>query len=624
MAWTVEFSEGTPFLLSLGISKQALALVWIAGPLSGTVGQPVVGILSDNSNWQWGRRRPFIVGGCFVICLSLFLLAHSVQFIGWFLKGKPEDYIKRKTIPFATFGIYLLDFSISAFQAASRAFIVDMLPSHQQQVANAWAARMIGGFNIFGYYLGSIDLTQLTPRWFGETQFKSITTTAIIILLTITIVGCYLIKERNPRTDLLIRNERKKTARKLKDLGLDEKDTGIKNLIISLYRQTAYSISRLSPQVKIVNLTEFLAWIGYFPMLFYTTTYVGELYIYEVVQQRYEIGGPDLPPLTAAEKQKLLEDSTRRGSTALLVHSISSLLINIILPRFVEKKQRTNVAQRLYTDPDPLSNNDDSQYDNNGGSSDSSSHIRVIPNSKFKFWLSKLSTSPTKLSVQRSWTISHGIFVLCMISTFWITTSTQAIVMFAVLGIPWGSALWAPFVLIAEEITRIKEKKSISASGAASMTTTAAAAAATAATARQQQHPVAGANAGSVTNFDIGDNSSANGNGRAEESIKHVHANANAKYNNYEHESGIILGIHNVFVSAPQVISSLFSSVLFKLLSARFKPDDKFEGMFDDSLGWVFRFGGVMAIGAMVMSLRVKSNEELELEDEVGENEEWP
>ena len=40
-----------------------LALVWIAGPLSGTLVQPYVGMKSDNCRMRWGRRRPFIVGG---------------------------------------------------------------------------------------------------------------------------------------------------------------------------------------------------------------------------------------------------------------------------------------------------------------------------------------------------------------------------------------------------------------------------------------------------------------------------------------------------------------------------------------------------------------------------------
>lgn len=34
---------GTPFLLSLGISEQVTSLVWLAGPISGLIAQPLIG-----------------------------------------------------------------------------------------------------------------------------------------------------------------------------------------------------------------------------------------------------------------------------------------------------------------------------------------------------------------------------------------------------------------------------------------------------------------------------------------------------------------------------------------------------------------------------------------------------
>ena len=61
VAWTVELgyvtsstpiyysftasSYGTPFLLKLGLSEQLTSLVWLAGPISGLVAQPIIGPL---------------------------------------------------------------------------------------------------------------------------------------------------------------------------------------------------------------------------------------------------------------------------------------------------------------------------------------------------------------------------------------------------------------------------------------------------------------------------------------------------------------------------------------------------------------------------------------------------
>ncbi|KXI74307.1 UNVERIFIED_CONTAM: hypothetical protein ACS92_07005 [Bacillus cereus] len=82
-----------------------------------------------------------------------------------------------------------------------------------------------------------------------------------------------------------------------------------------------------------------------------------------------------------------------------------------------------------------------------------------------------------------------------------------------------------------------------------------------------------------------------------------------AKYDHVVYDSGILLAIHNVFVSAPQMLSSLGSSFLFKLLQNSDKDS------FDDSLGWIFRVGGIVGIGALVLSIQVKTNAELYKED---------
>lgn len=536
LSWCTEFTEGTPFLLSLGISKHTLALVWIAGPLSGSLGQPIIGIFSDNCQYKSGRRKPFIIGGCIATSLSLLYLSNSVDLIKLFYpRGTDEKIVKRTTIPFAAFGVYLLDFSISAIQAAARAFIVDNVATHQQQIANAMAAIMIGGFNIIGYFLGSIKLTKVLP-FLGNTQFKVLAAFASIVLIISSIISLTYIKERDPTHDVVIKAERKKNQKRLKELGIENPTTGW-GVLLSLFKQTSHSIRRLPPQVKIVCLAEFFAWIGYFPMLFYTTTYVGELYKYEFYKNR----GPDLPPLTPGQLQELQDESTRRGSLALLLHSVTSFAIDLLLPLLVQPVE-SRAAESIGV-------NEASLFSGNI-ISDSIERFRL----KFCRWL----------TVRRAWYISHIIFIMCMLLTFFIRSSTAAICLFAILGITWGHALWAPFVLISEEISRIKEIK-----------------------AKLQQVKQ--------------DNS---------ETSTIVNNQAAERYENFEHEAGVILGIHNFFVAAPQVISSLLSSFLFKLLSSGGNGSQ-----YDDSLGWVFRFGGLATVGALFLSIKVKTNEQLEKEE---------
>ena len=155
IAWSVEMSNGSPYLLSLGISKSVMALVWIAGPLSGTLVQPYVGMLSDNCRIRWGKRKPFMIGGAIATIVSLMFLSWTKEIVAGFYGAlgvdAESDFVKYSIIVTAVLWVYILDFAINtgmsgllpcllrgnslthhAVQAAIRAFIVDCAPAHQQ------------------------------------------------------------------------------------------------------------------------------------------------------------------------------------------------------------------------------------------------------------------------------------------------------------------------------------------------------------------------------------------------------------------------------------------------------------------------------------------------------------
>jgi hypothetical protein len=67
------------------------------------------------------------------------------------------------------------------------------------------------------------------------------------------------------------------------------------------------------------------AWIGWFPVLFYTSVYIGELHTRS-----------SSPPSPSTKQLQLLEaEATRLGTRALLYHSLLALLANFVLPYFV-------------------------------------------------------------------------------------------------------------------------------------------------------------------------------------------------------------------------------------------------------------------------------------------------
>lgn len=99
------------------MSKALLAFVWIAGPLTGALVQPYIGIRSDNCRSRWGKRKPFMVGGGAATLIALMALAWVKEIVGGFLSifgvDPASSGTKITTIVLATISMYLLDFAIN-------------------------------------------------------------------------------------------------------------------------------------------------------------------------------------------------------------------------------------------------------------------------------------------------------------------------------------------------------------------------------------------------------------------------------------------------------------------------------------------------------------------------------
>lgn len=110
-AWGTEMTYCTPYLLSLGLSKSRLSLVWVAGPLSGLVMQPIIGMMSDKSTSRYGRRRPFMLAGSAAVVVCYLVLGWAKEIAGWFVADTEAQ--RRYAVFLAIGDIYVLDFVIN-------------------------------------------------------------------------------------------------------------------------------------------------------------------------------------------------------------------------------------------------------------------------------------------------------------------------------------------------------------------------------------------------------------------------------------------------------------------------------------------------------------------------------
>ncbi|KAF1851211.1 uncharacterized protein K460DRAFT_401236 [Cucurbitaria berberidis CBS 394.84] len=534
IGWSVETSNGSPYLLSLGLSKSMLALVWIAGPLSGVLVQPYVGIKSDNCRLRWGKRRPFIIGGAAATIVSLMVLAWAKEIIGGFLGvfgADPESSGVRTCIMlFAVLFVYVLDFAINVIQAGVRAYIVDVAPTHQQESANAWLMRSAGLGNILGYLAGYIKLPEHLP-WLGGTQFKVLCAIASFIMALTVGISCASCPERDPQFD---------------STPAEQQDG-----VIAFFKSLARSVRRLPPQIKRVCEVQFFAWIGWFPFLFYITTYVGEIYADPFFEKN--------PHMTDDEIDRVWEDATRIGTRALLIFAVTTFLASVVLPFVIPPTYQAPEPDRPVTPATPMTPATPHSMGGSGYFALSHTSKGTPKTFQEKMYKSLEMLQVQSLTLRRAWFLSHIVFAILMLLTFVVRSTWGATMLVGAIGIPWCVTSWAPFAIIASEISKrdairrgiIRPRD------------------------RESQLIASGEDDGSGAD-----------------------------------SAGVVLGIHNVAIAAPQVIATLVSAVMFKLLQ---KPRGTAG---DDSVAWVLRFGGICAVAAAWLTLRVT---EEKVEEEVEE-----
>ncbi len=125
---------------SLGSSIDNLAFLWMAGPVTGLIVQPLIGHYSDKTWGRYGRRRPYFMAGAVLAMLALFLMPHA------------------STLLVAALLLWLLDASLNVSMEPFRAFVGDMVPQPQRASGFAFQTWFIG----LGAVIGSLAPYVLT------------------------------------------------------------------------------------------------------------------------------------------------------------------------------------------------------------------------------------------------------------------------------------------------------------------------------------------------------------------------------------------------------------------------------------------------------------------------------
>lgn len=311
-AWQMRIILSGPVTESLGASPFIYGLIWLAGPFTGMVVQPIIGSLSDKTRTKFGRRRPYLLGGALLASIALWLFPNSGNIAGFIGNSSGIDLPLWSGLLIAAIMIWVIDACVNIAQGPYRALVPDVVPGEQYSLANSYISLAIG--------LGSVIAAGTAPflKWAFDYQM-SINAQFVMGALAFSLAMIW--------TCLTIR-ENADFSENLSSGSEDNKKSG--SFLASLKE-----FFNLSPEVGKICLMQFFTWIGTMCMMIFFTQYS----VHTV------FGVPDLTTATDSVK-KAYEATTLAGTNFSsicfavfnLVCFVLALPIGILSSKYGNKK----------------------------------------------------------------------------------------------------------------------------------------------------------------------------------------------------------------------------------------------------------------------------------------------
>jgi maltose/moltooligosaccharide transporter len=166
----IQFSFGlqqsnmSPIYKYLGADEATLPLLWLAGPMTGLLVQPVIGAMSDRTVSRWGRRTPYFLIGAILCSLGLLVMPYSPTL--WFAAGL----------------LWVLDAANNVTMEPYRAYVSDRLDKDQHSLGFLTQSAFTGLAQTLAYLMPSIFVwLGMNKDAVGDNHIPQVTLVAFVI-----------------------------------------------------------------------------------------------------------------------------------------------------------------------------------------------------------------------------------------------------------------------------------------------------------------------------------------------------------------------------------------------------------------------------------------------------------
>jgi maltose/moltooligosaccharide transporter len=307
--WGLQLANMSGIYTYLGAKPEEVPILWLAGPVTGLLVQPVIGSMSDRTWNRLGRRRPYFLIGAILASVALFFMPDSPTL--WMAAGL----------------LWILDASINVSMEPFRAFVADKLNTDQRTA----------GFVMQSFFIGiGQTLANVLPYLFrragvdapGATAAAAIPTSinyafkigAVAFLLCV-LWTVFTTKEYPPED--MAEFERRRAA----FYGSGKTLFGrVAAIVRELLHEISSAIREMPSTMKQLAVVQFFTWLGLFCM-----------WMFFGLMTSYHVFG------ATSERDPRFTDGQAWGGNAFAVYSIVCFAVAFLLPPLAKATSRKTV-----------------------------------------------------------------------------------------------------------------------------------------------------------------------------------------------------------------------------------------------------------------------------------------
>jgi maltose/moltooligosaccharide transporter len=292
--WGLQLANMSAIYTKLGADPDRIPLLWLAGPMTGLLVQPIIGAMSDRTWNRLGRRRPYFLVGAILSSIALFFMPDSSAL--WMAAGL----------------LWVLDASINISMEPFRAFVADKLNIDQRTVGFVTQSFFIGVgatlANGLPFIFRRFGVTGSTESGIPFTVQYSFKIGACVFLVAV--LWTVITSKEYPPDDLETFRNRRSAHRGL----------------FAGLREISSAIREMPGTMKQLAVVQVFTWLGLFCMWMF----------FGLMTARHVFGATD-------KSDPQFDRGTEWGGICFMVYSLVCFAVAFVMPRLAAATSRKSV-----------------------------------------------------------------------------------------------------------------------------------------------------------------------------------------------------------------------------------------------------------------------------------------